>query len=77
MAKIMLVEDNEMNSDMLMRRLRRKRYEVVLAADSQEALEKVAAESPDLILMDLSLPRLDGWETTRRLKQDAATVTFP
>ena len=73
----MLVQDNEMNRDMLMRRLRRKRYEVVLAADSQEALEKVAAESPDLILMDLSLPRLDGWETTRRLKQDAATVTFP
>ena len=77
MPKILLVEDNEMNQDMLMRRLRSKGYEVVVAVNGMEALEKVLAETPDLILMDLSLPELDGWETTRRLKGDDATRGIP
>ncbi|HEX5855972.1 MAG TPA: response regulator, partial [Thermoanaerobaculia bacterium] len=68
MSRILLVEDNEMNRDMLSRRLLRKGYEVVIAADGGEGLEKARAESPDLILMDMSLPVVDGWEVTRRLK---------
>ena len=77
MAKILLVEDNEMNRDMLSRRLARKGYEVVIAVDGQQALEFAAAEKPDLILMDMSLPVMDGWEATRRLKADAATTQIP
>jgi CheY-like chemotaxis protein len=77
MNKILLVEDNEMNRDMLSRRLSRGGYEVVEAVDGLEALEKVAEESPDLILMDMSLPELDGWEATRRLKADDATQAIP
>ena len=77
MPKILLVEDNEMNRDMLSRRLQRKGYEVVLAVDGQSGVEMARTEAPDLILMDMSLPVLDGWEATRRLKADAATQHIP
>ncbi len=77
MPKILLVEDNEMNRDMLSRRLARKGYEVVLAVDGQIGVEMAQAEAPDLILMDMSLPVLDGWEATRRLKANAATERIP
>jgi two-component system cell cycle response regulator DivK len=77
MSKILLVEDNEMNRDMLSRRLIRKGYEVVMAFDGQQAVELAALESPDLILMDMSLPVIDGWEATRRIKAAAATRTIP
>lgn len=75
--KILLVEDNEMNRDMLMRRLDRCGYEVMVAVNGKEALEKVAAEAPDLILMDLTMPEMDGWEATRRLKANTATKDIP
>jgi CheY-like chemotaxis protein len=68
MPKILLVEDNEMNRDMLSRRLQRKGYEVVLAFDGEQGVALAASERPDLILMDMSLPILDGWEATRRIK---------
>ena len=77
MAKILLVEDNEMNRDMLSRRLERKGFEVVMAPDGQQGLELAASEAPDLILMDMSLPVLDGWEATRRLKAVSATKEIP
>ena len=77
MAKILLVEDNDMNRDMLSRRLLRKGYEVVMALDGQQAVEMAAAEKPDLILMDMSLPVLDGWEATRRIKAAAETQGIP
>jgi len=77
MKKILLVEDNEMNRDMLSRRLRRKNFEVVIAVDGQAGVEMASSETPDLILMDLSLPIIDGWEATRRLKADAATQAIP
>ena len=77
MAKILLVEDNDMNRDMLSRRLLRKGYEVVMALDGQQAVEMAAAEKPDLILMDMSLPVLDGWEATRRIKAAAPTRAIP
>jgi CheY-like chemotaxis protein len=77
LAKILLVEDNEMNRDMLSRRLVRKGYEVVLACDGQAGVDMAAAEAPDLILMDMSLPALDGWEATRRLKAAPATRHVP
>ncbi len=77
MAKILLVEDNEMNRDMLSRRLVRRGYEVVVAVDGEEGLARAARERPDLILMDMSLPVLDGWEATRRLKADPATAAIP
>jgi two-component system, cell cycle response regulator DivK len=77
MAKILLVEDNEMNRDMLLRRLQRKGYEVILAVDGQSGVEMTQNHAPDLILMDMSLPVLDGWEATRRLKADAATRHIP
>lgn len=77
MAKLLLVEDNEMNRDMLSRRLLRKGYEVVMAVDGQQALDMAVAQGPDLILMDMSLPVLDGWEATRRLKADEATRSIP
>lgn len=76
-VKILLAEDDEINRDMLSRRLIRKGYEVVMAVDGIEALEKVYSENPDLILMDLSLPGMDGWEATRRLKQDNRTSHIP
>ena len=77
MAKILLVEDNEMNRDMLSRRLERKGHAVLLAVDGADGLAKARAEAPDLILMDMSLPVMDGWEATRQLKADAATQRIP
>jgi len=77
MAKILLVEDNEMNRDMLSRRLERKNYEVVIAVDGAEGVAKAQSESPDLILMDISLPVIDGREATRRLKALPATQAIP
>lgn len=77
MPKILLVEDNEMNRDMLSRRLLRKGYEVVLALDGQSGVEMTQTEAPDLVLMDMSLPVLDGWEATRRLKANSATQHIP
>ena len=68
MPKILLVEDNEMNRDMLSRRLVRKGYEVVIAMDGQEGVNMAESENPDLILMDMSLPLVDGWEATRQIK---------
>jgi two-component system, cell cycle response regulator DivK len=77
MAKILLVEDNEMNWDMLSRRLRRRGYDVVVATDGQQAIELASSESPDLILMDMGLPVLDGWEATRQIKQASETQSTP
>jgi two-component system cell cycle response regulator DivK len=77
MSKILLVEDNEMNRDMLSRRLMRKGYEVVMALDGQQAIQMAASEKPDLILMDMSLPVVDGWEATRQIKSEAATRRIP
>lgn len=77
MAKILLVEDNEMNRDMLSRRLQRQGHDVNVAVNGKEALVKVTDALPDLILMDLSLPEMDGWETTRRLKADSSTKEIP
>jgi CheY-like chemotaxis protein len=77
MPKILLVEDNEMNRDMLSRRLQRKGYQVMLALDGQSGVEMTQTQAPDLVLMDMSLPVLDGWEATRRLKADDATRHIP
>jgi CheY-like chemotaxis protein len=77
MAKILVVEDNEMNRDMLARRLERRGYEVVMAVDGDQGLQLAQAEAPDLILMDMSLPVLDGWEATRRLKAMPITQAIP
>jgi len=77
MAKILLVEDQEMNRDMLSRRLRKRGYEVEIAVDGAEGVEKARAETPDPILMDMSLPVMDGWEATRTLKADEATRAIP
>ena len=77
MAKILLVEDNEMNWDMLSRRLRRKGYEVVIAVDGEQGVSMAKGEIPDLILMDLGLPVLDGWEATRRIKAAPETKDIP
>lgn len=77
MARILLVEDNEMNSDMLSRRLKRRGFEVIIAVDGRDGIEMTLSERPDLILMDMSLPELDGWEATRRLKTDEATRAIP
>lgn len=77
MPKILLVEDNEDNRDMLSRRLTRKGYEVVCAADGAQGVEMALSSAPQLILMDMSLPILDGWEATRRIKTDAATRAIP
>jgi two-component system, cell cycle response regulator DivK len=77
MPKILLVEDNEMNRDMLSRRLTRKKYEVLMAVDGMEGVAMVRSESPDLILMDMSLPVMDGWEAARQLKANPETQTIP
>ena len=77
MPKILLVEDNEMNRDMLSRRLARNGFEVVVAVDGQQGVELAASERPDVILMDMSLPVLDGWEETRRVKSDPQTAAIP
>jgi CheY-like chemotaxis protein len=77
MARILLVEDNEMNRDMLSRRLVRNGYEVVIAIDGQQGVDMALSERPDLILMDMSLPVIDGWEATRRVKANDATRQIP
>jgi two-component system cell cycle response regulator DivK len=77
MPKILLVEDQEMNRDMLSRRLTKRGYEVAIAVDGAEGLEKARSGAPDLILMDMSLPVMDGWEATRVLKADEATRGIP
>jgi CheY-like chemotaxis protein len=77
MAKILLVEDNEMNRDMLTRRLQRRGHEVLVAVDGADGLAKAQHHLPGLILMDMSLPIIDGWEATRQLKADPATSGIP
>ena len=77
MTKILLVEDNEMNRDMLSRRLTRNGFEIVMAVNGQEGLDLASSENPDLILLDMSLPVLDGWEAARRLKANGATAKIP
>jgi len=77
MAHILLVEDNDMNRDMLSRRLERKGHAVAIAVDGQQAIDSATAEKPDLILMDMSLPVMDGWEATRRLKANEQTKHIP
>jgi two-component system cell cycle response regulator DivK len=77
MARILLVEDNEMNRDMLSRRLQRRGYEVTLAVDGREGVSKAQEGGYDLVLMDMSLPEVDGWEATRQLRADPATQTLP
>jgi CheY-like chemotaxis protein len=77
MVKILLIEDNEMNRDMLSRRLAKRGYEVVVAVDGREGVEKARSERPALVLMDMSLPVLDGWEATRELRADPSTRPIP
>jgi len=77
MPRILLVEDNEMNRDMLLRRLTRNGYEVVVAVDGRQGVDMALSERPDLILMDMSLPVIDGWEATRRIKAEDATKKIP
>jgi CheY-like chemotaxis protein len=77
MARILLVEDNEMNRDMLSRRLTRKGHEVLIAVDGQQGVDMTRAHKPDVVLMDMSLPVIDGWEATRQLKADIATAGIP
>ncbi len=77
MLKILIVEDNEMNRDMLSRRLERKGYAIVMAVDGQQGVDMAISESPALILMDMSLPVIDGWEATRRIKADDRTKHIP
>ena len=76
MARILLVEDNELNRDMLSRRLRRDGHVVSFAVDGQEAIDRARAEQPEIVLMDLSIPVIDGWEATRRLRADPATASL-
>lgn len=77
MTKILLVEDNDMNRDMLSRRLQRQGYDVAIAVDGAEGVAKATTENPKIILMDMSLPVIDGWEATRRLKADPKTQSIP
>jgi two-component system, cell cycle response regulator DivK len=77
MTRVLLVEDNELNRDMLSRRLQRRGFEVMIAADGEQGVAMAAAEQPDLVLMDMSLPVLDGWEATRRLKAESDTRRIP
>lgn len=77
MTTILLVEDNELNRDMLGRRLQRRGYDVLIAVDGSEGIERAGNEKPDLVLMDMSLPVLDGWEATRRLKAEPETQDIP
>ena len=77
MTKILLVEDNELNRDMLSRRLIRKGYDVLVAEDGVKGVQLTGTEQPDLVLMDMSLPVLDGWEATQRLKADPGTRSIP
>ena len=77
MPRILLVEDNEMNRDMLSRRLERRGYEVIVAADGEDGVARAQEAAPDLVLMDLSLPGIDGWEATRQLKAAPETKAVP
>jgi CheY-like chemotaxis protein len=77
MAKILIVEDNEMNRDMLSRRLIRRGYQIVIAVDGAEGIAMAKTENPDLVLMDMSLPVIDGWEAARRLKAEPSTRAIP
>ncbi|NRG16913.1 response regulator [Rhizobiales bacterium] len=77
MVRILLVEDNEMNRDMLSRRLERRGFEVVIAVDGQAGVDAVAECAPDIVLMDMSLPVIDGWEATRRIRGNPATAGIP
>ena len=77
MVKILLVEDNEMNRDMLSRRLAKRGFEVVMAVDGAQGVEMAGSVQPDVILMDMSLPVMDGWAATRKLKADASTRSIP
>lgn len=77
MIKLLLVEDNEMNRDMLSRRLAKRGFQVVMAVDGAEGVEMARSAQPDLILMDMSLPVMDGWTATRKLKADAPTRGIP
>jgi two-component system cell cycle response regulator DivK len=77
MTRLLLVEDNEMNRDMLSRRLQKRGYEVLLAVDGEEGVAKAQSEAPALILMDMSLPGIDGWEATRRIKANTQTSQIP
>ena len=77
MMKILLVEDNEMNRDMLSRRLEKRGFEIAMAVDGQQGLEMAGSEDPGLILLDMSLPVMDGWETARHLKENPATAEVP
>ena len=77
MTRILLVEDNEMNRDMLSRRLERKGYEVDMAVDGRQGVDKAKTLAYDLVLMDMSLPEIDGWEATRELRSDPATKSLP
>ena len=77
MAKLLIVEDNEMNRDMLSRRLQRRGFAIVIATDGGAGVAMARAEHPDLILMDMSLPVIDGWEASRQLKADPATASIP
>ncbi|UWR04854.1 response regulator [Ruegeria conchae] len=77
MAKVLLVEDNEMNSDMLSRRLARKGFQVIVAKDGLEGVSMAGEASPDIVLMDMSLPEIDGWEAARRIKAAPETASIP
>jgi len=77
MTRILLVEDNEMNRDMLSRRLMKKKYEVTIAVDGKQGVDMAMADHPDIILLDMSLPVMDGWEAARFLKADASTKDIP
>ncbi|MEO0013809.1 MAG: hypothetical protein RLZZ535_2198 [Cyanobacteriota bacterium] len=77
MSKILLVEDNEMNRDMLSRRLQRRGYEIVIAVDGEQGVAMANSEHPDLILMDMSLPIMDGWEATKNIKANTSTKSIP
>lgn len=77
MPRLLIVEDNEMNRDMLARRLQRRGYEVLTAIDGLEGVSLASTQQPDVILMDLSLPVMDGWEATRRIRADARTADIP
>jgi len=77
MKKLLLVEDNEMNRDMLSRRLARRGYEILIAVDGEQGVAEATRHLPDLIIMDMSLPVIDGWESTRRIKQQPETQSIP
>ena len=77
MKKVLIVEDNEMNSDMLSRRLERRGFEVAIAVDGQQGIDMAQTTTPDIILMDMSLPVMDGWEATRKLKAETQTKDIP